>query len=703
MSISKEYIRQELERLTAPDKINNHTENLHIPALSADDILKQGVSSRWAEDTLLRGRGALGQSVIHFLFANKEFLKKLPLFGGLLVSVKDKLLRRELEKNMQPASIDLSDCISWYADDFINECYWRLLGREADESGRAAYQQLIRQGAENRVVAYAIAQSAEFGQRAPIVNLAEYKRVYKSFFRKLHIKKMPVIGRIVAALAVPSQIMQLYNRLERTELLLNSSLAHLGQQSAAQSWQIQHILEQLVIDKEKYNQELVQQHKELAEQHKELTQLLADVQTEHKMFVHQQELAQQTLRELVQQHNNAERALAQWQNTMQQTMEDMQAGQNQIAQGQAESLNIATILSEKMDSSMQIATSLSEKMDSNIQTATVLSEKMDSNIQIAAGLADKIDSNIQIATGLAEKMDLGLNISTAISEKSDTIINRNDILARQIDALSANFTKNIMGYTTNTNPAMERIATNNKIQNEKATEISSESNDDMYTVLDYFKFQNEFRGSRTLITERQQMYVPYFKDAQKPVLDIGCGRGEFLVLMRENNIPAFGIDMYSEYVVEGTLNNIDIRQGDGLEFLQNTEDKFGGIFVCQVIEHITFQQLQRLCSLAYDKLVSGAYLILETPNPRSLSMFTGGFYVDPTHNKPVHPATVQYLLKEIGFADVKIEYTESGRPTGLPKIQADGIKNLNEINDGIERVSNMLFGSLDYAAIARKP
>ena len=172
--------------------------------------------------------------------------------------------------------------------------------------------------------------------------------------------------------------------------------------------------------------------------------------------------------------------------------------------------------------------------------------------------------------------------------------------------------------------------------------------------------------------------------------------------MKAHKISAFGIDMYPEYVVEGKLNGLDVQQGDGIEFLQNTKQYFGGIFVCQVIEHISFAQLQTLCTAAYEKLVPGGYLVLETPNPRCLAVFAHAFYVDPTHNKPVHPLTLEYLLQEIGF-DVKIEYTECTRQEPLPHIQSDEIKNLSQVNAGISRVSDLLFGSGDYAAIAQKP
>ncbi len=231
----------------------------------------------------------------------------------------------------------------------------------------------------------------------------------------------------------------------------------------------------------------------------------------------------------------------------------------------------------------------------------------------------------------------------------------------------------------------------------------SRNENDSYIAIDYFTFQNAFRGTRTTIKQRQSIYLPYFESEKDlPVLDIGCGRGEFLQLLKENKIPAFGIDLYSEYVVEGALHDLDIRQGDGIAFLQNTDLKFSGIMVSQVVEHISFEQLQILCKAAYEKLQQNAYLVIETPNPMSVAVFTNSFYLDPTHQRPVHPLMLQYLLKEIGFSDVQIVFTEASKMEGLPMIKSDAIDNLEELNAGIQRVSDMLFGSQDYAVIAKK-
>lgn len=283
-----------------------------------------------------------------------------------------------------------------------------------------------------------------------------------------------------------------------------------------------------------------------------------------------------------------------------------------------------------------------------------------------------------------------------VEDEIDTLKGRADEADRQSDALNSNFARTILKYSNGTGKAKPVTA------KRAESEAGEQANEGAYQELDYFKFQNAFRGTRAQIKVRQAMYVSYFSNQKEPVLDIGCGRGEFLQLMSDNGIQAFGVDLYPEYVVEGDMNGLDVQQGDGIAYLEQADQMFGGIFVGQVIEHISFEQLVHLCKQAYQKLEPGAVLIMETPNPMSLSIFTSSFYIDPTHNKPVHPLTLEYVLREVGFTEVQTVYTDCSKPEQLPLIRGDGIQNLEEVNQAIQRVSNMLYGSQDYAIIAKK-
>lgn len=196
-------------------------------------------------------------------------------------------------------------------------------------------------------------------------------------------------------------------------------------------------------------------------------------------------------------------------------------------------------------------------------------------------------------------------------------------------------------------------------------------------------------------------YLPYFKN-RKYVIDLGCGRGEFLELMKENGINASGVDLYKPFVNECQKQGLKVQHGDALQYLRQS-DKIDGIFVGQLVEHMKIAQILQLCQRAYDRLEDGGVLIIETPNPMSLAIFTHAFYIDPSHNKPIHPLTLQYLLYKAGFKKADILFTENSKLNEqIPNLNGLNIENLQEFNESMNKVTKLLYGSQDYAIIAIK-
>lgn len=232
---------------------------------------------------------------------------------------------------------------------------------------------------------------------------------------------------------------------------------------------------------------------------------------------------------------------------------------------------------------------------------------------------------------------------------------------------------------------------------------AQEQGEDSYDMIDYGDFEDHFRGSRESIKNNQKVYLKYF-DGQKGVLDLGCGRGEFLELCRENGIDAKGVDLYEEFVEYCQQLDLDVVTDDAIKYLEDCPDSsIGGIFAAQLVEHLSTGQVVQLCRLAMDKLRPGSCLIIETPNPMSLAIYRNWFYVDPSHHKPVHPYTMEYLLRKEGFTDIEVIFTENSR-TGetLPHLVSDTVSNLDEFNAGLDKLTEIMFGSQDYAIIARK-
>jgi O-antigen chain-terminating methyltransferase len=224
----------------------------------------------------------------------------------------------------------------------------------------------------------------------------------------------------------------------------------------------------------------------------------------------------------------------------------------------------------------------------------------------------------------------------------------------------------------------------------------------------YVRFEDRHRGSREEIRERQRAYLGLF--AAGPVLDVGCGRGEFLELCREAGIPARGIDTDAGMVSACRDGGLDVEQADALAYLEKVADgTLGGIFCSQVIEHVPGDALVALVRLAHAKLRPGAVLLCETPNPACLTVFSGAFYVDLTHVKPIHPEAARFVLEAAGFRDVEIRYANPYPPEAklqplepLWYMRRYEEAFLTALNDNFARLNDLLWGAQDYAVIGRK-
>ena len=223
----------------------------------------------------------------------------------------------------------------------------------------------------------------------------------------------------------------------------------------------------------------------------------------------------------------------------------------------------------------------------------------------------------------------------------------------------------------------------------------------------YVGFEDRFRGPRDEIRRRQADYVPEFAGATD-VLDAGCGRGEFLDLLREAGITARGLDLNHEMVEVCRGRGLAAEEMDVLQFLQTTPDgSLGGLFAAQVIEHLEPDYLLRTLEAAFHALRPGSRIVLETINPACWTAFFESYIRDLTHVRPIHPETLQYLLTASGFQQVEIRY-RSPLPSserlqhvviaeGTPSALRETFETLNE---NAERLNRRLFSYMDYAAAA---
>jgi len=227
------------------------------------------------------------------------------------------------------------------------------------------------------------------------------------------------------------------------------------------------------------------------------------------------------------------------------------------------------------------------------------------------------------------------------------------------------------------------------------TSASDEDNSDISAF--YVAFEDACRGSREEIRAKLQRWLDTLPPPQQHsnrILDIGCGRGEWLQLLNEAGYSATGIDTNPIMVSSCNEQQLNVINTDALDWLKQQPDaSLCAITAFHVIEHIPFEQLLRWTTEARRVLQPGGILIYETPNPENILVGSHTFYHDPTHRNPITPALLEFLAEYCGYDHTELvrlhPYPEDARVIG---------------NDPLtERINGHLCGPQDIALVARTP
>jgi O-antigen chain-terminating methyltransferase len=205
---------------------------------------------------------------------------------------------------------------------------------------------------------------------------------------------------------------------------------------------------------------------------------------------------------------------------------------------------------------------------------------------------------------------------------------------------------------------------------------------------------DQFRGSREKIKEGLKFYLPFVAspDITGDILDLGCGRGEWLELLKEDQRDAQGVESNPLLARQAQSQGLQVIEGDALVYLRGLPDETLDVVTgFHFIEHLHFETLIELLDEIKRTLRRGGLLIFETPNPKNLTVAACNFYADPTHRQPVFPETLEFVLKEKGFENVTLEY--------LNPVEGSPFRNGSE---GSQELDSWFFGPRDFAIIAHK-
>ena len=202
----------------------------------------------------------------------------------------------------------------------------------------------------------------------------------------------------------------------------------------------------------------------------------------------------------------------------------------------------------------------------------------------------------------------------------------------------------------------------------------------------YVSFEDEFRGTKEDIKNKVKIYLPFVNKISEiksdiKILDLGCGRGEWLELLKNDGYTnAKGIDLNSVMVSHSKKINLDVEEVDAVAYLKSLDNESLSIVTgFHILEHLPFEVLMSVFKESLRVLKKGGMIIFETPNPRNILVGSSDFYLDPTHINPIHPLTLKFIAKEVGFSNAKSYILDDEKLSDFDTLKFDNINDFINI------------------------
>ncbi|MGO9334312.1 MAG: methyltransferase domain-containing protein [Acidimicrobiales bacterium] len=220
----------------------------------------------------------------------------------------------------------------------------------------------------------------------------------------------------------------------------------------------------------------------------------------------------------------------------------------------------------------------------------------------------------------------------------------------------------------------------------------------------YADFEEVFRGPSVHVTEVVKEYLPDILalDRHGPVVDLGSGRGEWLELLKDAGVDAYGVDPNQEFVEQCQARGLKVVLADACEHLAGVSERsLSALTAFHLVENVPVDRVIKLIDLSVRALQPGGLLILETANPDNLVVGASSFYVDPSHVRPLPPRLLAFLVEARGFADVETRFLHPNAAGNLPSPR-DTEPWSGDLAPLVEAINARLYGPQDYAVIGRR-
>ncbi len=246
----------------------------------------------------------------------------------------------------------------------------------------------------------------------------------------------------------------------------------------------------------------------------------------------------------------------------------------------------------------------------------------------------------------------------------------------------------------NTHAVTENIAK----ENDSADQTEKiQSPQELQLDVFYRALEDKFRGEHSQIRERLQVYLPFLQETTlqscgDPIIDIGCGRGEWLQLLQDKGYRGLGLDINQVMLEQCQDMGLSVIGRDALSYLESLPDEsIGGVTGFHIVEHLPFEYLIQIMAESYRVVRPGGIIIFETQNPHNVLVGSCNFYFDPTHKNPIPPELLQFMAQYSGFGTAQIWPLN---PSDNPHVL--------ENSDLADRFNELFYGSMDYAVIGIK-
>ena len=575
-------------------------------------------------------------------------------------------------------SYNLSAFLNFHDEAFIRNAYRSILNRDPDSNGLAHYLTALRSGRYTKAEILGRLRYSSEGR----VRAVKIRGLFLPFMFQIAYR-IPVLGYIFAwanfLLRLPS-VVRNWSRFE----------AFLAFQHYEQTQQLNHLAEQA-------EQGLRAFRQQAAEREYYHGQQLASWFEETQNHVNNALLEQKTDREKLDKLHIAIEA---------------KVDANAIATLQAQLNNKADVKQlGVVDANLLALRELTENLLHKIQTEALAGqiENLRKSLDTKIGRVDLDDLRRQ----LDAKIDAGSadDWNTRLATKADAeqltdLINHINTSSEQTQTILTDIQRQVLDHRRNITDQHRRLT---QLLEEARRTLPEPTNQERFEriaveenhLLDafYVGFEDCFRGTREDIKHRMEIYLPIVREAKAGeknalILDVGCGRGEWLELLKDAALSACGIDLNRVMVNQCQELGLEVIEAEAISYLRKlNSNSLGAVTGMHIIEHIPFNQLIVLFDEVLRTLKPGGVAIFETPNPENLLTAACNFYYDPTHLNPLPPEPMRFVLEIRGFSRVEIKrlhpHPEESKlkegPIALQKI----------IND-------RFFGEQDYALVAYK-